>query len=284
LYDKLRHLQTAQEAPLSAIKSDENRLVTVMFVDAVDSTQIARRLEGEGRTDDWKAIIGQAHKRLADVVEQWDGEVGQYLGDGLLSFFGASRSQGDEAERAVSCALAIQEDMGRYGWEIAVFYPDLQIDFAVRIGISTGRVVVGSIGTEKKHEVLAVGPATNLAARLQGLALPGSVLIDAETYYRVHEHFITEALPAAEIKGFDTRVEAYAVLKRHQAAQFMSNALAGIEVPFARPNSTRSNRFSIEPSQPETWKSSRFTARLALERVVCCKRYCHASSKSRTGR
>jgi predicted ATPase/class 3 adenylate cyclase len=238
LYDRLRHLQTVSQsseesAPVVA-KSDEIRLVTVMFIDVVDSTEIARRLDAEGRTDDWKAIIGSAHARLAGVIDQWDGEVGQYLGDGLLCFFGASRSRGDDAIRCVSCALTVQEAMRQYAAEISTTIINLNMDFAVRIGISTGRVVVGRIGTEKKNEVLAVGPTTNLAARLQSLCAPGGILIDAETYYRVHDRFIVQALPPVKVKGFDTPIEHYAVPTQRQPlpAQFMSNMLAGIPIPF----------------------------------------------------
>lgn len=107
LLEKLRQLQT-HDATLAT--SDEIRLVSVMFVDVKDSVQLAQRME----TSDWKNLLDHAHRRVAERVTEWSGQVGQYLGDGLLCFFGAQRSAGDDALHAVSCALDIQNDMRAY--------------------------------------------------------------------------------------------------------------------------------------------------------------------------
>src|SRR5688500_999108 len=108
LNDKIHALQSI--APQSiATDTDEISLVTVMFVDVENSTQIAEKLDEE-----WKTMIGEVHQQIASVVEDWDGEVGQYLGDGVLCFFGAHRSRDDDAVRAVSCALEIQKMATEY--------------------------------------------------------------------------------------------------------------------------------------------------------------------------
>ena len=162
LLEKLRRLQTI--LPIENAAADEIRLVTVMFIDVKDSTEMAQSMD----TSDWKGIIAATHERIADVVSQWDGQIGQYLGDGVLCFFGAQRSRGDDAPHAVACALQIQTVLGLYAETILERY---KIEFGVRIGISTGRVVVGMIGSQtSRQELLALGPATNLAARLQGIS------------------------------------------------------------------------------------------------------------------
>lgn len=224
LNDKIRAVQASAVDGGPAAAADEIRLLTVMFVDVHDSTRLAERFEVE----DWKAIIGGAHRRLSEVVHAWNGEVGQYLGDGLLCYFGAHHSQGDEAVRAVSSALAAQEAMAEYAQRMRERH---DIDFAVRIALSTGRAVVGLIGGGEKQELLAVGTPTNLAARLQNLCEPGSVVIDAQTYRRVRGHFAVRAHPVIPIKGFDEPVEYFTVVGWHQypLAQLTSSAVAGIE-------------------------------------------------------
>jgi class 3 adenylate cyclase/tetratricopeptide (TPR) repeat protein len=227
LLDKIRALQTLPStAPVPS--DDVIRLVSVMFIDVKDSTLMAQKLK---EPEAWKRLIGKAHHRLASVVEEWDGEVGQYLGDGLLCFFGAHRSRGDDAMRSVACALAIQSKMVGYAEEIKT---EFGIDFAIRTAISTGRVVVGMIGTEEKQEFLAVGQTTNLAARLQHLCPPGQVLIDAQTYQRVRNHFITEAHEPVMLKGFEDPIEYYRVVERRQpsAIQFANHQIAGNPIPF----------------------------------------------------
>jgi class 3 adenylate cyclase/tetratricopeptide (TPR) repeat protein len=233
IYDRIRALQTRPDdnaALNSAVaENDEIRLVTVMFIDVVDSTEImaVQRVDAE----DWKKIIRDAHSVLRNVLRDWGGEVGQYLGDGLLCFFGAHHSQEDDALRAVYCALAIQEAIGGYARRVNDLY---NINFAVRIGMSTGRVVVGVMGDETRKELLAVGTPTNLASRLQSLCAPGKVLIDSQTYQRVRNYFLTEAHPVTQVKGFDTPIEYYTVLGRRQkpAAQLTFNSIAGIATTF----------------------------------------------------
>ena len=223
LLEKKRRAQTMK--PLAA--TDEIRLVTVMFVDVKDSTEIARVLG----SSDWKAVISEAHQLLAKLVAQWDGEIGQYLGDGLLCFFGAHHSKGDDAIRAVACALAVQNAMKEFGIDVYLRYAS---EFQVRIGISTGRVAVGMIGNQIKQEFLALGPATNLAARLQSIADPGGILIDEQTNNRVRHHFVTKGYRPKQLKGFDSPITYYEVEKRRSSPpmQLTTTQISGIELPF----------------------------------------------------
>ena len=225
LLDKLRRLQTLE--PRERLTNDEIRLVTVMFIDVKDSTEMVQHLD----TSDWKVVIATAHDLIADIVDQWDGQIGQYLGDGVLCFFGAQRSRGDDAPHAVSCALQIQSAINTYAQSLQELHG---IDFGLRIGISTGRVIVGMIGRQTvKQELLALGPATNLAARLQGVAPVGGILVDSATYNRIRRDYITQAQTSVEFKGFDDPISNYLVLGRRTqpANQFTDTKVASIELP-----------------------------------------------------
>ena len=235
LYERIRVLQTQ---PFDQQESDEIRLVTVMFLDIINSTELARRLQAEN----WKKIISDTHSLLSRIIRKWGGEVGQYLGDGVLCFFGAQHSQEDDALRAVHCALEAQDAITRYAQEINDEYNSLYsgqegssgILFAMRIGMSTGQVVVGMVGDAEKQELVAMGATTNLASRLQSMCDPGKVLIDAETYHRVRDHFVTEAHELMQLKGFENPIECYTVVEARPAdpSRLASTRIAGLETPF----------------------------------------------------
>lgn len=225
LNDKIAALETPQtDIPTVQHDGDQIRLVSVMFVDVENSTRLAQSL-GE----DWKPLLDEMHSRVARIVDDWGGEVGQYLGDGLLSFFGAHRSSGDDAARAVGCALAIQKMAQTFASDIALHYGE---ELALRVGISTGRVVVGVIGTAAKREVAAVGSTTNLASRLQHLCPPNQVLIDADTYYQVRERFVVQTQTPVKLRGFDAPLDFYLVLEPRQNATLTNDNIAGIPLPF----------------------------------------------------
>ncbi len=225
LNDKISTL----EAPLTDLAAtlpvgDQIRLVSVMFVDVENSTRLAQIL-GE----DWKPLLDEMHSRVARIVDDWRGEVGQYLGDGLLCFFGAHHSRGDDAARTVGCALAIQAMALAFARDIELHYGE---EVALRVGISTGRVVVGVIGTAAKREVAAVGSTTNLASRLQHLCPPRHVLIDADTYYQVRERFVVQTQTPVKLKGFDIPLNFYLVVGPRQPGGLATDNLAGIPLPF----------------------------------------------------
>ncbi|MAS37565.1 MAG: hypothetical protein CL610_26450 [Anaerolineaceae bacterium] len=228
IYDKIRAIQTTPEMAAPQLEGgDEIRLVTIMFVDIVDSTEMTQSLEA----DDWKATIGAAHNQVARLVSEWGGVVGQYLGDGVLSFFGTRHSQEDDALRAVNCALEIHSILVRFAQEIYLKY---DMEFSVRIGISTGRAVVGYFGSDENKSLLALGAPTNLASRLQGIANAGETLVDAQTYRRVRNHFATEERPAVDLKGFDALIEHYRIIghREQRPTQLTSTSIAKIETAF----------------------------------------------------
>jgi class 3 adenylate cyclase/tetratricopeptide (TPR) repeat protein len=230
LLDRIRRLQTlpTPNYPPAAPLSDEIRLVTVLFVDVKDSTTLAQRMD----TSDFKNLIAESHRRIAILVSQYEGTIGQYLGDGVLIFFGAQRSRGDDALRAVACALAIKQSVDSYANMVFLQHG---LEFGVRMGISTGRLVVGMVGAESKKEFLALGPATNLAARLQVEAPPGGIFVDSATYNRVRSQFDVKPRPMARMKGYDELVAIYEVLGRIERATMLlaSTTVADLPVPLA---------------------------------------------------
>src|SRR5690242_11899642 len=153
----------------------ERRPITVLFADIAGSTAIAERLDPE----DWTHLVGDAFKRMNATIERYHGTVARLMGDGVLAFFGAPVAHEDDPVRAVRCGLDMVqaiEDLAAPKKTGAV------ADLRVRVGINTGPVVVGIVGTNKASEYTAMGDTVNVAARMQANARPGSVLITAATH------------------------------------------------------------------------------------------------------
>jgi class 3 adenylate cyclase len=183
------HLAPARLAPEA-----ERRQLTVLFCDLVDSTQLSQQLDPE----DLRQVVRAYQETAAEVIQRFEGHIAQYLGDGLLVYFGYPRAHEDDAQRAVHTGLGIVEAMG-------ILHSRLQAEYgvalAVRLGIHTGPVVVGEMGSGGRHEHLALGETPNIAARLEGLAAPNTVVISAVTAQLVQRTFVLEALGSQALKG-----------------------------------------------------------------------------------
>jgi class 3 adenylate cyclase/predicted ATPase len=200
--------QTPQQASTYVAPSApeaERRQLTVLFCDLADSTRLARQLDPE----DLRKVIRAYQATCVAVIQRFAGHVAQYLGDGLLVYFGYPQAHEDDAQRAVRTGLGILEAMGTLP---ARRLRDTSVRLAVRIGIHTGLVVVGEMGSGGRHEYLALGDTPNLAARLQGLAAPNTVVISAATARLVHGYFTCEDLGTHALKGLEMPVHAYQVL------------------------------------------------------------------------
>jgi class 3 adenylate cyclase/predicted ATPase/DNA polymerase III delta prime subunit len=174
----------------------ERRQLTVMFCDLVGSTALSTRRDPE----DLRDLIAAYHHAVADVVKRFEGFVARYMGDGILIYFGYPRAHEDDAERASRCALGVVE---------AISGLKLVEALHARIGIATGMVVVG--GGASEHDV--VGETPNLAARLQTLAEPNTVLIDENTRRLVGRLFEYRDLGPVEARGFAGTVSAWQILR-----------------------------------------------------------------------
>ena len=151
-------------SPANATAEAERRQLTVMFCDLVGSTPLSTRFDPE----DLREIVGGYHRCVADTVGRFGGFVAKYMGDGVLIYFGYPEAHEDDAERAARAGLAVIDAVGRLA---------TQEPLNVRIGIATGLVVVGDlIGAGAAQERGVVGETPNLAARLQALARPGTLV------------------------------------------------------------------------------------------------------------
>ena len=193
----------------------ERRQLTVMFCDLVGSTALSARLDPEDRRE----VIGAYHRCCAKVIGRGGGFVAKYMGDGVLAYFGYPRADEHDAERAVRAGLKLVE---RVAGVDTVSAP-----LQVRVGIATGLVVVGDlIGQGMSQEQAVVGETPNLAARLQALAEPGTVVIAPSTRRLTGGLFEYADLGAVELKGLGAPVMAARVV-RGSAAESRFEALRG---------------------------------------------------------
>jgi class 3 adenylate cyclase len=170
----------------------ERRQITVLFSDLVGSTALAARMDPE----DLREVISAYQKCVAETVRRFDGFVAKYMGDGVLVYFGYPQAHEDDAERSV-----------RAGLEIAVGALKAASTMQTRVGIATGLVVVGDlIGSGEAQERGIVGETPNLAARLQGVAEPNTVLIAESTRKLLGNLFELQDLGAQNLKGIDGHV------------------------------------------------------------------------------
>ncbi|MGH6982042.1 MAG: adenylate/guanylate cyclase domain-containing protein, partial [Stellaceae bacterium] len=178
-----------------------------MFCDLVGSTALSTRLDPE----DLREVIAAYHRLAADVVTRFGGYVAQYLGDGVMVYFGYPEAHEDDAENAVRAALELADAMK----ERFVVHGRHQM----RVGIATGLVVVGELaGAGDAQERKVVGETPNLAARLQSAAAPNSVVISATTRRLAGESFEYDAIEPARLKGFDDLVSAFRVVRERTTA------------------------------------------------------------------
>ena len=183
----------------------ERRHLTVMFCDLVDSTRLSRQLDPE----DYRAVVRAYQEAAAAVIQRFDGYMAQYLGDGLLVYFGYPHAHEDEAQRAVQASLELVEAMAPLNTRLE---PQYGVRVAVRIGLHTGLVVIGEMGGGNRQEQLAMGDTPNIAARLQGLAAPNTVVLSAVTARLVHEAFVLEERGLHHFKGVAEPMAVFRVL------------------------------------------------------------------------
>jgi class 3 adenylate cyclase/tetratricopeptide (TPR) repeat protein len=198
---------TAQAAtpPAPAPPEAERRQLTVLFCDLVDSTRLASQLDPE----DLREVVRAYQDTCAKVIARFEGHIAQYLGDGLLVYFGYPLAHEDDAQRAVRTGLGIVEAMGQLTMRLV---QERGVHLAVRLGSHTGLVVVGDVGGRTRQEQLALGETPNLAARLQGLAAPNTLVISAATLQLLGGFFACQSLGAPPLKGLTQPVEVYQVL------------------------------------------------------------------------
>jgi TOMM system kinase/cyclase fusion protein len=183
----------------------ERRQLTVMFCDLVDSTKLSSQLDPE----DYREVVRQYQQVCSEVIQRYDGHVAQLLGDGLLVYFGYPQAHEDDAQRAVRSGLGIIEAIETLNSRLE---QDKSIRLAVRLGIHTGLVVVGEMGGSGRLEQLALGETPNVAARIQGLAEPDTIIISDATYRLIQGFFDCDSLGEHDLRGVSQPIAVYRVL------------------------------------------------------------------------
>jgi class 3 adenylate cyclase/predicted ATPase len=181
-----------------------------MFCDLVESTALSAKLDPE----DLREVVQAYQEASSKVIKRYDGHVAQYLGDGLLVYFGYPQAHEDDAQRAVLAAQGILKAVGGLGGRMG---SDQAVQLAVRLGIHTGPVVVAEMGGGDRHELLALGETPNLAARLEQLAEPNTIVISAATERLLRGRFECRDLGSHDVKGASTPLRALQVLGESEA-------------------------------------------------------------------
>ncbi len=188
----------------------ERRVVTMLFCDVKGSTAMAETMDPE----DWTEIMNGAFERLIAPVYRYEGTLARLMGDAIFAFFGAPIAHEDDPQRAVGAGLEIISGITSYKEDVRARHG---LDLDVRVGIHTGPVMVGQVGSDLRLEYTAMGDAVNVAARMEQTAEPGTVQLTGETSRLVESVFEVERRGAIEVKGKAEPVDAYTVVRRRHA-------------------------------------------------------------------
>ncbi|HLW71841.1 MAG TPA: AAA family ATPase [Candidatus Binataceae bacterium] len=198
----------------------ERRHLTILFCDLVGSVTLTAQLDPE----EWRATVAGYQRAAAEAITRFGGEVVRYVGDGIMAFFGYPVAHDNDAERAARAGLAILEAIAQLNEQPA------HVKLAVRIGIDSGRVVVGA-GTG--NAVDAFGDTANIAARVQAAAEPDTVVVTGETHRLISGLFVVEDRGAQTLKGIERPVQLYRVVRPSgMQGRFKAAAAAGGLTPF----------------------------------------------------
>jgi class 3 adenylate cyclase len=168
-----RHLVEKILASQSALRG-ERKLVTVLFADVVRSMELAERIDPE----EWHRLLDRLFRILAGGIHRYEGTINQYTGDGIMALFGAPIAHEDHAQRACAAALDLARELGALAEGVR---RESGLEFAVRMGLNSGEVVVGRIGDDLRMDYTAQGHVVGLAARVQQLAPPGGITVTEQT-------------------------------------------------------------------------------------------------------
>jgi class 3 adenylate cyclase/tetratricopeptide (TPR) repeat protein len=196
-----KHLAEKILTSKSALEG-ERKQVTVMFADMKSSMELLTDRDPE----EARGLFDPVLERMMEAVHHYEGTVNQVLGDGIMALFGAPVAHEDHAVRACYAALRMQETVGQYGEEIQGSYP---IPLQIRVGLNSGDVVVRSIGNDLHMDYTAVGQTSHLAARMEQMAQPGSVLITGHTLQLADPHVQVKTLGRLPVKGLEAPIEVY---------------------------------------------------------------------------
>ncbi len=176
---------------------------TILFSDIIGFTQLAEKMPPK----EVNILLNQYFSHMTDIIFKYDGTLDKYIGDGLMAVFGAPMQRDDDAVRAIRAALDMRAQLETMKEQSLSARP-----FDIRIGINTGRVVAGNIGSPKRMDYTVIGDPVNIASRLEAMASPNQILIGEETYRLVKDHFDIKEVGEREVKGKTSKIKVYEVL------------------------------------------------------------------------
>ncbi len=221
----------------------QRRQMTVLFCDLVGSTPLAGSLDPE----DWREVLSAYQHACVRAIDRFDGYTAQYLGDGVVAYFGYPRAHEDDAQRAVHAGLGIVDEVVPVN---AYFRERLDISVEVRVGLHTGVVVVGEMGAgeaRSQHDI--VGETPHISARLQSAAEPGSVVISGDTHELIEGYFETEPLGEMALKGVSRPIDVYRAVRP-------TGAVGRLEVAGARRMTPVMGRNRELETLTEAWRQA----------------------------
>jgi len=183
----------------------ERKLVTVVFADLKGSMELLADRDPE----DARKLLDPVLERMMEGVHRYEGTVNQVMGDGIMALFGAPLAHEDHAVRACYAALRMQESVKRYAEEV---HRTAGVPLHIRVGVNSGEVVVRSIGSDLHMDYTPVGQTTHLAARLEQMAMPGSILISLETLNLAEGFVLVKPLGERPVKGLEGPIEVFEVV------------------------------------------------------------------------
>jgi len=183
----------------------ERKQVTVLFADLKGSMELLADRDPE----EARKLLDPVLERMMEAVHRYEGTVNQVMGDGIMALFGAPVAHEDHAVRACYAALRMQESIMRYAEEV---HRAAGVPLHIRVGVNSGEVVVRSIGSDLHMDYTAIGQTTHLAARLEQMAMPGSILIAPETLTLAEGYVVVKPLGERPIKGLDVPIEVFEVV------------------------------------------------------------------------
>lgn len=192
------------------ISAAQKRELTIMFTDICNFTRHTSHMPAA----DVRRLLNEYFEDMIDIVFEHRGTLDKFIGDGLMVFFGDPEPQSDQASRAVRAAIKMQQAARRLA---GVWAERGDMPLEIRIGINTGEVIVGNMGSQRRLSYTVLGEPVNLAQRLETTAKPGGILISARTRERLEEGFDLQARPPVQVKGFDRPVEVFDVVVEREA-------------------------------------------------------------------
>ncbi|MEO8953823.1 MAG: adenylate/guanylate cyclase domain-containing protein [Ktedonobacteraceae bacterium] len=222
------HAENRGTQPLPVLPShqEERRVVTVMFADITGSTPLADRMDPE----DMRAILTGYFNLMTEQLRKHGGTVEKYIGDAVMAVFGAPFAHEDDPDRAIRAALDMQAALNRFNQQRLTNDPESK-RLQMRIGINTGEVAASnnSNSRQSRQDFLITGDAVNVAARLQAIATPDTILVGERTYLSTREVFDFQELAPLQLRGKAELIPAWVVLGQHNQSTAIAQHPRGIE-------------------------------------------------------